>query len=300
MSVMKANKQSLDEKTEKTVSASSEIHSLLQAKEYQTGSGTIRYWVDRSAGEQAPWIFFLPGLTADHTLFATQMPHFSGRANCIVWDAPAHRESRPYPLDFTMDDYARFVRDILEMEGATKPVLVGQSLGGYVGQCFMELFPGLAGGFISIDSAPLQRSYMKGWEIWMLKHTKLMYLSIPWKLLVVWACKGVACTQTGQDNMREMMESYSKVEYCSLAAHGYRMLADAIEADRPYHINCPALIMCGEYDQAASTKRYNKVWAERSSLPFIWIPNAGHNSTLDNPSFVNEQIEQFLAQLKVD
>lgn len=269
----------------------------MKAKEYPTGSGIIRYWTSDTVDNTHPWIFFLPGLTADHTLFAPQTAYFEGRANYLVWDAPAHRESRPYPLDFTMDDYARFVHGILKTEGATRPVLIGQSLGGYVSQCFMELFPGVAGGFISIDSAPLQRSYMKGWEIWALRHTKLMYLSIPWKLLVAWAGKGVAYTQAGQDNMREMMGAYNKVEYCSLAAHGYRMLADAIDANRPYEIDCPALILCGEYDQAASTKRYNKVWAERSGLPFAWIPRAGHNSTLDNPTFVNEHIERFLEQL---
>ena len=267
----------------------------MQAKEYITGSGTIRYWVSETPDPALPWLVFLPGLTADHTLFAAQTAYFENRANCLVWDAPAHRESRPYPLDFTMDDYARFVYEILETEGATKPVLVGQSLGGYIAQCFMELFPGVAGGFVSIDSAPVQRSYMKGWEIWLLKHTKLMYLSIPWKLLVGWACDGVAYTQAGRDNMREMMGAYGKVEYCSLAAHGYRMLADAIEANRPYEITCPALIMCGEHDQAASTKRYNKVWAQRSGLPFVWVPNAGHNSPVDNPAFINAQIESFIA-----
>ena len=83
---------------------------------FTTGSRTVCYWIDDSAGD-APWLVFLPGLTADHTLFDAQMAHFSGAANCLVWDAPAHGASRPYPLDFSMDDYARILRAILQAEG---------------------------------------------------------------------------------------------------------------------------------------------------------------------------------------
>lgn len=76
-----------------------------EAKSFNTGSGIVRYWVEKSAGSQEVCLVFLPGLTADHTLFDAQMAHFSGKLGCLVWDAPAHGESRPYPLDFTMDDY---------------------------------------------------------------------------------------------------------------------------------------------------------------------------------------------------
>jgi hypothetical protein len=36
------------------------------------------------------------------------------------------------------------------------------------------------------------------------------------------------------------------------------MLAEAIKADLPYHISCPALLICGEKDKAGSAKNYNK------------------------------------------
>ena len=58
-----------------------------------------------------------------------------------------------------------------------------------------------------------------------------------------------------------MMDSYSPAEYAALAAHGFRMLADAMEANLPYRIDCPALLFCGVHDRAASTKRYNRAWS---------------------------------------
>ena len=268
----------------------------MEEKIYTTASGNVHYWVD-VADAALPWIVFIPGLTADHSLFAPQLSYFSGKANVFTWDAPAHAASRPYPLDFTMDDYARILHEILRSEGIERPLYVGQSLGGYVGQVYLELFPGSFAGFISVDSAPLQRKYFQTWELVALERTYRMYLSIPWNVLVEWACRGVATTQAGKDNMREMMGKYGKLEYCRLAAHGYRMLARAALADRPYRIDCPALALCGDHDMAGSTKRYNKAWHEKGGMPLEWVPNAGHNSTLDAPEFVNACIEEFLRAL---
>lgn len=269
----------------------------MESKRFETGQGIVCYWVDRSTAPNARWLVFLPGLTADHTLFDAQMRHFGGKANCLTWDAPAHGLSRPYPLCFSLDDYARILHNILELEGITQPVLVGQSLGGYVSQAFIDLFPSEARGFISIDSAPLKRRYYPNWELAFLHHTKAMYLSIPWKLLLAWGSVGVATTPHGRANMRRIMEDYEKREYCELAAYGYEMLASAIEAARPYEIDCPALLLCGERDQAGDTRKFNRKWTEGDRIPLIWVPGAGHNSNVDKPDFVNAQIEGFLASL---
>ena len=271
----------------------------MDARSFDTGDGRVCYWIDDIAGAGAPWLVFLPGLTADHTLFDAQMAHFSGKARCFVWDAPAHGASRPFPLNFSMDDYARILHDILQVEGAERPVLVGQSLGGYVAQAYLDLYPGEAAGFISIDSAPLKRKYYPTWEVKFLRHTKGMYQSIPWKMLKPWGAWGASTTEHGRENMRSFMDSYPKQEYVDLAAHGYRMLADAIEAERPYDIDCPALLLCGEKDHAGDVKPFNRKWAAGEGIPLVWVPGAGHNSNVDKPEFVNEQIERVVEGLEL-
>ncbi len=262
----------------------------MESRSYATQSGAVRYWLDSSAGADAPWLVFLPGLTADHTLFDEQMAYFTGKANWLVWDAPAHGLSRPYPLDFSMDDLARILHGILHEEGVGKAVLVGQSLGGYVAQAFIDLYPGEAAGFVSIDSAPLKRRYYPRWEIAALRHTKGMYQAIPWSVLKPWGARGTAVTERGRNGMRAFMDSYTKQEYCDLAAHGYRMLADAVESGRAYRIDCPALLLCGEHDHAGDVRPFNRRWSEGEGIQLVWVPDAGHNSNVDNPAFVNEHI----------
>ena len=270
----------------------------MDRKTFDTESGTVVYWVDASAGAGASWLVFLPGLTADHTLFTGQTEHFSGKANWLTWDAPAHGESRPYPLDFTMDDLACILHDIIESEVAGHPILVGQSLGGYIAQAFLDLYPGEAAGFVSIDSAPLKRKYYPTWEVRFLRHTKGMYQAIPWALLKPWGSWGTATTERGRANMRSFMDGYAKREYVDLAAHGYRILADAIEAERTYDIDCPAILLCGQKDRAGDVRPFNRKWAAGENIPLVWVPGAGHNSNVDAPAFVNARIEEFVANLR--
>lgn len=104
-----------------------------------------------NAPRNAPWLVFLPGLTADHRLFNRQLSYFAETANCSVWDPPAHGKSRPFKLEFSMDDLAVMLHDILKTEQIESPILVGQSMGGYVSQAFLSLFPGYAKGFVSTD-----------------------------------------------------------------------------------------------------------------------------------------------------
>lgn len=260
---------------------------------YETARGGVHYWAGPAEAGR-PWLIFLPGLTADHRLFDRQMEGLSGRFNCLTWDAPAHGRSRPFPLDFTLEDMAEFLHGILAAEDIADPVLVGQSLGGYVSQVYMARYPGTVAGFVSIDSCSLERVDYTGAELWLLKHTEGMYRAIPWGLLKQWGPRGTAESPYGRQVMSEMMEDYTKDEYCTLTAHGFRILADSIKAGVSYALTCPALLLCGEKDGAGSCKRYDRAWARRTGLPLVWVPKAGHNSNCDAPGFVNKQITQFV------
>ena len=269
----------------------------MEEKCYQTDHGNIRYWVGKTEPEK-PWLVFLPGLSADHTLFEKQLAHFSSRYNCLVWDAPAHGLSRPFGLSFTMGDLAEYLHSIFEEEGIHSPVLIGQSLGGYISQVYMDRYPGEACGFVSIDSASLSRKYYTSWELALLKKTKGMYMSIPWKWLMAWGITGTSTTAYGRNLMRTMWSGYGKEEYCSLADHGMRIFAEAVEAKPEYPISCPVLLLCGEKDNAGSAKGYNRRWSKVDGYPLVWLKGAGHNANTDVPEQVNQLIGTFVEGLR--
>ena len=213
-------------------------------KTFETSCGIIHYWTNNIKTDVVTLVF-LPGLTADHRLFDKQVEYFEDKYNIFVWDAPGHASSWPFDFSFHLSDKAKWLNLIFEKEQITKPIIVGQSMGGYVGQYYCQLYPNKLCGFISIDSAPLQRKFVTAIEIWMLKKVEFIYKIYPWKFLLKSGSKGVAVSEYGRKLMLDMMQVYNndKKRYVAISGHGYRMLAEAMEANLPYKINCPAMLL---------------------------------------------------------
>ena len=268
-------------------------------KSFDTPCGAIRYWINDAPVNDAPCLVFLPGLTADHRLFERQIEYFEDVCRVVVWDAPGHGASWPFEFDFDLMDKARWLDALLAREGVEAPVIVGQSMGGYVGQAYAQLFADKLRGFVAIDSAPLQRQYVSAAEIWLLKRMEPVYRYWPWRWLLRSGTNGVATTEYGRRLMREIMMSYdgNKARYARLSGQGMWMLARAIEADLPYEIRCPALLICGERDRAGSCVRYNRAWHKKTGIPLEWIRDAGHNANTDLPEAVNRLIGDFMDAL---
>ena len=268
-------------------------------KIHNTPCGNIHYWVNSEAEHTEVQLVFLPGLTADHRLFDKQIEHFEGRYPLLVWDAPGHGASWPFKFQFNLMDKAQWLNEILTKEEFNAPIIIGQSMGSYVGQAYAQLFPNNLHGFISIDSAPLQRKYITDIEIWLLKRMEPIYRLYPWKMLLWSGANGVATTEYGRQLMHDMMMTYDgdKERYARLSGHGMKILGEAIEANLPYQINSPALLICGENDHAGSCIRYNKAWHQQTNIPLEWIPNAGHNSNTDAPAVVNHLINDFISKI---
>ena len=266
---------------------------------YQTPCGEIHYWSNEIRPEPGPALVFLPGLTADHRLFEKQIDYFRDKFRVLAWDAPEHAASRPFDPSFDLWDKARWLDGILSQEGIAGPVIVGQSMGGYVGQMYSQLFPEKLKGFVSIDSAPLRREYVTAAELWLLKRMEPVYRHYPWKLLLKSGAYGASASEYGRKLMRDMMMVYDgdQARYAKIAGHGFRMLAEAMEADLPYEIKCPALLICGETDHAGSCIRFNRAWHRKTGIPLQWIRGAGHNSNTDAPETVNRLIEGMIASI---
>ena len=251
--------------------------------------GNVYYW-HTNIDLTKKTLFFLHGLTADHTMFDKQVEFFNDKYNVIVWDAPAHGKSRPY-FNFSYEDATVVLLQILNVLQIKEVVLIGQSMGGYIAQSFMARYPEMVIGFISVDSTPFGNYYSKS-DIWWVKQIEWMSKLFSEKMLKASMAKQNAVTKAGRENMLQMINDYEKVELCHLMGIGY---AGFLEDNKELKISCPALILVGEKDNTGKVKQYNKEWAKRTGIKMIWVPKAAHNSNVDNPEFVNRCIEDFLA-----
>ena len=127
-------------------------------KYLKTDSSNIYYQVPKEFDNDKHTIFFLHGMTADHTMFKEQYEYFKEKYNVILWDAPAHGKSRPYK-DFTYEKCSLAIKKIFEIHNIKNAVYIGQSMGGFIVQSVIKRFPSLVKGFVSIDSTPYGNVY---------------------------------------------------------------------------------------------------------------------------------------------
>ena len=265
-------------------------------KTYETPNGVIHYWTNDGDELSQSALIFLPGLTADHRLFEKQIEYFKDTYRVLVWDAPGHASSYPFKLNFSLFDMAKWLDGIFVKERIVNPILIGQSMGGYVGQVYAQLFPEKLKGLVMIDSPSMQRKYYTAMELWLLKNMEAIYRIYPWKSLLKSGPKSVSTTDYGRKLMYDMMMVYdgNQERYARLAGYGYKIFSEAVEKNLSYEVKCPQLVICGKEDRAGSCIRYLKAY-ERNTGKFVqWIDKAGHNSNTDQPDIVNRLIDEFL------
>ncbi len=266
-------------------------------KIYTTSRGAIHYWVSEKTDVTKFSLVFLPGLTTDHRLFEKQISYFENRYNIFVWDAPGHGASFPFRLTFSLADEARWLDKILCTEKMTKPIIIGQAMGGAVGQVYGSLYPEKLKGYIAIGSAPLARSDVPEQELLSMKHMDAVYEDCSWRWLLTFGINSAAVSKYGQKLMQTMLFHYDgkKEQYVALFCHGTKILAEALEKKRSYVLKPPSMLIYGEKDH--SYFKYNKTLHQTSEIPIIWIPNAGHHAGTDQPEIVNGLIESFIQKL---
>ena len=260
----------------------------------QTKKGRVFYWQSENWNTGADTIFFLHGLTADHSMFEGQIPAFKEDYNLLTWDTPAHGKSRPFEA-FDFGDTSDYIKNILDTCAVCKVIFVGQSLGGFLAQSFMKRYPDYVKAFVSIDSTPYGFRYYSKSDIWILKQVEWMAYLCPFQWMKKAMAKQVSVTQKSYDNMMQMLSPYNKKELCHLMGIGY---AGFLEDNCEMTIPCPVLLILGEKDKTGKVVQYNQMWTRQTGYPLKIISGAAHNVNVDKPGEVNACIRDFLEQIQ--
>lgn len=270
-------------------------------KHMETERGRVYYWYEPGSNPNAKCLIFLHGLTADHTLFDKQIAFFNQKYfskgcaeySLLTWDAPAHGKSRPYK-DFSYPHAADDLKLIMQTENIQKAVLIGQSMGGFISQTFLLKYPSMAEAFIGIDTCPFGEKYYSKSDKWWLRQVEWMSRLYPHKILIKAVAKSCTTTQYSYQNMINALMPYSKAELCHLMGIGF---AGFLTVNQDMKIACPVLILVGEKDRTGKVIQYCNAWHQETGYPLHQIPNAAHNSNIDNPEAVNSLIEDFVNRL---
>lgn len=251
--------------------------------------GKVFYWISEQRHERT--IFFMPGLTADHTLFESQFDFFAREYNVIAWDMALHGKSRPYQ-DFFFENVAADANQILEQEGITHTVVAGQSAGGYAAQAFVLFYPEKTDAFISIDSTPFGMKYYKKSELFWTSHFRTIAKLYPYGYYCRTVVKATAGNEQAQQSFHECLVKLGKkgmLEACDKVYNDFYKYEEV-------NFQCPVLLLLGEKDTAGYVKKYSEHWAKELGQELVIIPGAKHNSNADKPELFNSIVYDFLKQ----
>lgn len=243
-----------------------------------------------SEAKSGATLVFLHGMTATHEMFAAQFARFAAQYPLIAWDAPLHGASRPY-RDFSYAHAADDLAAILDAEGVQRVVLIGQSMGGFIAQEFIERYSHVVCGFVAIDSCPYDERYYSKSDLWWLRQVGWMMRLYPHGALVRAIAAQTCETEAGRDAMRSMLSLYGKRELCELTGICYQAFVDE---HRDVAFPFPVQLIVGDRDRTGKVLLYNREWTARAGHPLAVIEGAGHGSNMDDPAAVDGVIEQFL------
>lgn len=251
----------------------------------------IHYWL--TGPDRGPLVVLTHGAGIDHWMFAAQVPPLAERYHVLTWDMRGHGRSRSAGSAFSVEAALADLRALLDLLGATSPILIGHSLGGNLIQEWVFRQPHRARALVLIDctcnTLPISR-----WERLLLAITPPLLHLYPWGLLRRQMAAVSSVDPAVRHYLEEAFARLTKEELIRTLIAGF----DFLHPEPAYRINLPFLLLVGERDGTGNIRNVAPRWAQRDPLcQLAMIPRAGHCANQDNPGGVNRLMLDFLARL---
>ncbi len=253
----------------------------------------------------------LHGISSTSHIWDLVAPLLAEESRTIALDLRGHGQSDKPDSDYTFDQIADDVADILSELQYERPVLVGHSWGAHVGLHLAAMYPDRIGGLIMVDGGIVDLGKNASWEDMLAKHT-------PPKL-------------DGQpaDAFREMLVSRTPQGLISPAVEAAIMANFEIDAENRIHrrlpveyhlrilktlweqrleplyekLTCPTLLLPVRWegrddaDQLAQ-KTLGAELAEKviADVEVVWLEKSIHDVPLQRPHRLAEEIRRFIKE----
>jgi 3-oxoadipate enol-lactonase len=257
----------------------------------KTRDGRFSY---EAAGDPAlrPLVF-LHGIGGAARAWRGQLDFFSDRFRAIAWDMPGYGGSAPL-AKYSIAAFASALRDFLRQVGATKPVLVGHSIGGMIVQQLLAESPDIASAVVLAQTSPAfgksdgdwQKAFIEARLGPLDRGETLVSLAPP----LVKELVGDNPDASGMELARDCMASVPEATYSAtmLALMGFD-LRDVLK-----NIAVPTLVLSGSKDKNAPAPMMAKTASYIPSATYVELEGAGHLVNLERPGEFNAALDDFL------
>jgi 3-oxoadipate enol-lactonase len=257
----------------------------------KTSDGRFGY---EAAGDPTlPPLVFLHGIGGAARAWRGQLDFFKGRYRTIAWDMPGYGGSTPLP-GVSIAALADALQDFLQQVGATKPILVGHSIGGMIVQQLLAKNPDIAGAVVLAQTSPAfgkpdgdwQKEFI-GARLGPLDRGETMVSLAP---SLVRELVGDDPDISGLELARDCMAAVPEATYRAtmLALMGFD-LRSALK-----DITVPTLVLSGAKDKNAPAPMMAKMASYIPSATYVELEGAGHLVNLERPATFNATLDGFL------
>jgi 3-oxoadipate enol-lactonase len=253
-----------------------------------------RFGYEAKGDASLPPIVFLHGIGGAARGWRNQLETFGDRYHAIAWDMPGYGGSQQLAAP-SIPALAEALKDFLAQIGATKPVLVGHSIGGMIVQQFLVSAPDLAGAVVLAQTTSAFGSSDGEWQknfiearLGPLDRGETMVSMAP---KLVEGLIGDDPDPAGLELARDCMASVPSDTYRSSmkAMIGFDLRKDMAD------IRVPTLLLSGSKDNNAPAKTMAKMATFVKGSTYVELDGVGHLANFERPHEFNEVLSHFLA-----
>jgi 3-oxoadipate enol-lactonase len=256
-------------------------------------TGNRRFAYETAGDPTLRPLVFLHGIGGAARAWRAQLDFFGGRYRAIAWDMPGYGGSAPLAA-VSIASLADALRDFLLQVGATKPILVGHSIGGMIVQQLLATNPDIAGAAVLAQTSPAfgkpdgdwQKTFLDA-RLGPLDRGETMVSLAP---TLVKELVGDDPDNGGMDLARDCMSAVPEATYRAtmLALMGFD------QRSALGNIAVPTLVLSGSKDRNAPAPMMAKMATYIPSAKYVELEGAGHLVNLERPAAFNAALDRFL------
>jgi pimeloyl-ACP methyl ester carboxylesterase len=250
----------------------------------------IHYWL--AGPTHRPLVVFTHGVTMDHRMFTAQVEAMAQHYRVLTWDVRGHGQSLPIGEKFSIRGIVEDLAALLDQLGYDQVILVGQSMGGYVSQELLFLYPERVAALVTVGCTCTTLPHPKIIKLGM-RLSPLALNLYPYSFFKWQAARSITVTPEVKAYVAEVLNRLTKQQFVTM----WSAVVNCIHPEPGYRITQPQLITYGRYDHIGFglMKQQAKAWAARDpDCRYVVIPAAGHNAHQENPIFFNKLLLEFL------